>query len=252
MLAEERLIPPVKQWLAERIAGEEWRAIAARAGKSITIIRRHCFRAVRNGEATLEQIRYRPTKLKGLPDAAYNERWLTRVRANCKVDDSGCWLWTGVIHSIWGYAYTAYRGYPKPVHRQMYKVTHGVELARDQYVCHTCDVRHCVNPDHLWLGSNSDNQKDSSQKGRHYESRRACCESGHEFTPENTRIRPTKSGGVARICKQCEREKYYSAGYRQVLAERRRISARIKRGWSPDEAKNKPPRVWRRRELNVR
>lgn len=138
----------------------------------------------------------------------YNRHWLARVKSRCTITGSGCWEWQGFKNPAWGYAMGSYRGRTNSLHRLVYEVLHGVRLAREQYVCHSCDVRHCLNPDHLWLGSNSENQKDSSRKGRHYESRRTICEHGHPFTPENTYLRPSKSGGVARICKTCERHVY--------------------------------------------
>lgn len=140
-------------------------------------------------------------------DAVYNQRWLERVKRSVIVSPTGCWLWTKFINPTWGYAFTAYRNRQVGVHRKVYEVTRGMALVREQYVCHSCDVRHCVNPDHLWLGSNSENQKDSGRKLRHYESRRLYCEHGHEFTPENTYLRKSKSGGVARQCRECDRER---------------------------------------------
>lgn len=38
---------------------------------------------------------------------------------------------------------------------------------RGVHVCHTCDVRRCINPDHLWAGTHKLNQEDKVAKGRH-------------------------------------------------------------------------------------
>jgi hypothetical protein len=159
-----------------------------------------------------------------IPDATYDVLWIARVRSRVVVvSETGCWLWQGWITKLWGYAQVGYRGRPVHVHRKLYMVLHNVQLSRDQYVCHTCDVRHCVNPDHLWLGSNSDNQKDSSAKSRHYESRRTHCERGHEFSPENTIVRATMRGTPRRVCRICERIRY-----------------RISLGWTEEEAATTP------------
>ncbi len=49
-------------------------------------------------------------------------------------------------------------------HRLSYRATHGD--AGDKFVCHKCDTPSCVNPDHLFAGTNSDNLKDCYNKGR--------------------------------------------------------------------------------------
>jgi hypothetical protein len=152
----------------------------------------------------------------------YQAQWIARIRAGCIVSPSGCWEWQG-WKTNWGYAETAYHGKPTRIHRQMYIIIHKVMLTREQYVCHTCDVRHCVNPDHLWVGTNSDNQRDSSQKARHYESRRDCCEHGHEYTPENTSLKKCRPGQISRACKRCQL-----------------IRQRVKAGWTKEEAEAMP------------
>jgi hypothetical protein len=76
-----------------------------------------------------------------------------------------CWLWTG---SQDGNGYGKMKvdgGICGRSHRLAYFLAHGVDPA-DKMVCHTCDNPPCCNPDHLWLGTNSDNQKDCELKGR--------------------------------------------------------------------------------------
>jgi hypothetical protein len=50
-------------------------------------------------------------------------------------------------------------------HCAAYRITFG-EYRRGLYVLHTCDTPLCVRPDHLWLGTQSDNMKDCVAKGR--------------------------------------------------------------------------------------
>lgn len=66
-----------------------------------------------------------------------------------------CWLWSGPFDKD---------GYGKAVstraHRLSYEIFKG-QIPDDTFVCHSCDVPACCNPEHLWLGSNSSNQLDS-------------------------------------------------------------------------------------------
>lgn len=84
-----------------------------------------------------------------------------------KVDGDGeCWLWTGcLMHKDYG-QYRSPDGRTILAHRMAWILTYG-EIPDELCVLHVCDEPRCVRPDHLWLGTKADNNRDMAAKGRH-------------------------------------------------------------------------------------
>jgi hypothetical protein len=78
---------------------------------------------------------------------------------------TGCLLWTGArLHA--GYPVISYRGRRGlTVHRLVYECFHG-PIKAGLFVCHHCDVRHCVEGTHLFVGTPKDNTHDAMNKAR--------------------------------------------------------------------------------------
>jgi len=85
-----------------------------------------------------------------------------------KIDANGCWNWIGAKDSA-GYGTVMGKKFGKrrtlPAHRVSYSVFNG-KIPDGLYICHKCDNPPCINPDHLWAGTNLENRQDSVKKNR--------------------------------------------------------------------------------------
>ncbi len=76
-----------------------------------------------------------------------------------------CWPWSSALNEH-GYGVFGGRKLPVLAHRAMWQVFNG-PIPAGMCVLHHCDNPRCVNPAHLWLGTNADNTADMMTKGRH-------------------------------------------------------------------------------------
>jgi hypothetical protein len=77
--------------------------------------------------------------------------------------NGACWIWKGKKEQGYGKIY--FKGKRRFAHRVAWELTNG-SIPEGLLVLHSCDEPACVNPAHLWLGTQADNMKDMREKGR--------------------------------------------------------------------------------------
>lgn len=97
---------------------------------------------------------------------AFTVAFARRFWSNVLIDDGDkCWPWTGYTNAQ-GYGRVGYRGSVGYAHRAAWEMTSGTAIPFGGTVLHRCDNPGCVNPSHLWLGTQIENMRDKRLKGR--------------------------------------------------------------------------------------
>ena len=102
------------------------------------------------------------------PAERYSGQWADVERRFSEKYERGgsdeCWPWTGANNHGYGH-YESPEGWSRQAHRVAWRLANGP--AGDSHVLHKCDNKKCVNPRHLYLGDDAQNQKDAVFRGRH-------------------------------------------------------------------------------------
>jgi len=145
--------------------------------------------------------------------------------------DADCWIWRGALVRDYKYNTEPYgqivlfhsmdKGKARMMAHRVSWILHRGTIPEGLNVIHKCDNPTCVNPDHLFLGTQRDNFEDCVRKGRigrnwgrfarvadaGFSIQKSHCIFGHELTTDNTYIEGKKRGKYLVKCKTCKKEK---------------------------------------------
>lgn len=144
-----------------------------------------------------------------------------RIRSKIAPAADGCWLWVAGRTGS-GYGAVKVNKRQTLAHRTVYQLLVG-PIPDGLEIDHLCRVRHCVNPAHLEPVPHRENTLRSPDAPAAQNARKTHCPQGHEYTPENTRIKRRK-----RHCIACE--KVYDHSRIDRRRERRHAKERAERG----------------------
>lgn len=146
-----------------------------------------------------------------------------------KVDMSrDCWIWKAGTDKD-GYGKIYVDGKTIRSHRVSWEIHNG-PIPKNMCVLHKCDNPPCVNPEHLFLGTSTDNNRDREVKNRGRYRNKTHCPQGHKYTEENTFINP-QGHRKCKICVRARGRKQYYA--RKVRQSELSINCHIKQTHCP-------------------
>jgi len=128
---------------------------------------------------------------------------IERFEEKVEVIPDGCHVWMASLNST-GYGNFRFDGKMALAHRVSYML-YVNQIPNNLHVLHKCDNPCCVNPDHLFLGTQADNNNDCINKGRKSWQNQTHCKRGHEFTEENT-----YRWNGSRHCLKCNKERNFN------------------------------------------
>lgn len=129
------------------------------------------------------------------PPIPIDQRFWPKVK---KRGPDDCWLWTA-RKGTHGYGMISSPGHGMLFAHRVCFAIHNGPIPSGLVVLHSCDTPACVNPAHLRLGTQGDNLRDMSAKGRNVNSKKTHCKNGHELSAANTYTQ----GGRRRQCRTC-------------------------------------------------
>lgn len=213
-----------RQIIADRVAGLDKNAIAAKHDMAPNSVRALITKMIRKGEVTREQVGVRPLKITKPYQHKSDDYYRAKLKATVRVLESGCWEWQGFTHKEPNpYGEMSYRGKAQRTHRLSYTLFKG-PIPEGLDICHRCDYKRCINPEHLFTGTHRDNMMDMRAKGKLHQWQKDTCKRGHPFDTENTSYKVSKIGNPVRVCNICEKAR-----------------SRLKAGWPPQLAVSLPP-----------
>jgi hypothetical protein len=145
------------------------------------------------------------------------DRFMRKVDKNGPINPglgTKCWIWTA--NTSCGYGRfrigSAVDGTRRKAfaHRLSYELANGA-IPPGLFVCHRCDTPACVNPAHLFVGTQQMNMSDCAAKGRtstNGNDRKTHCAHGHALAGDNLRIDPRTGDRCCRACARANQRAY--------------------------------------------